>query len=121
MTRPAHRFGLAAVILSAAVAGLSGPAAAQSFECGDASLRSERAVCGSDRLSGLDDRMSRLYDKLMASIDSNRGRERVREYQRHFLAARDACGRDVSCIKGAYLDQIEVLSARIRVAQSEGD
>ena len=121
MSRTAHASGFAAAVLMAALATFSQPAAAQSFECGAAALKSERAVCGSDRLSGLDERMSGLYDRLMASVDSDRARQRIRTYQIHFLSARDACGRDVSCIKGAYLDQIEVLSARVRVAETSGD
>lgn len=43
-------------------------------------------------------------------------RQALRNYQRHFLAVRDDCGRDTSCIKGAYLDQISVLEARLEKA-----
>ena len=45
-------------------------------------------------------------------------RKALRNYQRHFLAVRDDCGRDTSCIKGAYLDQISVLEARLEKANS---
>lgn len=119
MGRAAFYSGFSAVALAGAATVIATPAAAQSFNCRSASYSSERAVCASDGLSGLDERMSRLYGKLMAQTDSARGRERLRTYQVRFLAARDACGRDTSCIKGAYLDQIEVLTARMRVAQNE--
>ena len=99
----------------------AGPAAAQSYDCSQSAQASERAVCGSDRLSGLDERMSGLYDSLMGATSSERGRAKQRSYQLHFLAARAACGRNTGCIKGAYLDQIEVLQARLRVAERDGD
>ena len=97
------------------------PAAAQSFDCRDSGMASERAVCGSDRLSGLDERMTGLYASLMAALNTDRQRESLRGYQLRFLAVRNRCGRDTGCIKGAYLDQIEVLSARLRVAETDRD
>ena len=99
----------------------AGQASAQSYDCSQSAQASERAVCGSDRLSGLDERMSSLYDALMSATTSDRGRAKLRRYQLHFLAARDACGRNTSCIKGAYLDQISVLQSRLRVAQRDAD
>jgi uncharacterized protein len=97
------------------------PAAAQSFDCSGASLSSEKAICSNDRLGALDERMERLYASLMQSFDHDDQREGLRAYQIRFLAARDRCGRNVSCIKGAYLDQIEVLSARLRYAENRWD
>ena len=117
MARALQLSGLAAVIFAGAVASLPQSAAAQSFNCQAASNAAERAVCGSDRLSDLDDRMSELYDQLLSSTASATTRDWVRNYQHRFLSARDACGRNTGCIKGAYLDQISVLSARVRVAE----
>jgi uncharacterized protein len=120
MTRAAHVSGFATAVFAATIFAAAGPAAAQSFNCGAATRSAEIAICKSDRLSRLDERMSRLYDSLQASTNDHDS-DRLRAYQMRFLAARDACGRDISCIKGAYLDQIEVLSARIRVAETDGD
>ncbi len=97
------------------------PAAAQSFDCSGAALSSEKTICANDRLGALDERMERLYASLMQSFDRNAQRAGLRAYQIRFLATRDRCGRDVSCIKGAYLDQIEVLSARLRFAENRWD
>lgn len=121
MLRAAHFSGFAVSIATAALLSGVQPAAAQSFKCRDASNAAERAVCGSDRLSDLDDRMSDLYGQLLSGTASERTRGWVRDYQRRFLSARDACGRNTGCIKGAYLDQISVLSARVRVAETDGD
>jgi uncharacterized protein len=125
MTRPmiptAHFSGFAVLIATAALLGSVQPVAAQSFDCRDASNAAERAVCGSDKLSDLDDRMSELYGQLLSGTVSDRTRGWVRDYQRRFLSARDGCGRNTGCIKGAYLDQISVLTARLRMADANGD
>ncbi len=121
MTRYIANSGFAAVFSAASVFILAGPTAAQSFNCRDATNAAERAVCGSDKLSDLDDRMSALYGQLLSGTTSERTRTWVRDYQHRFLLARDACGRNTSCIKGAYLDQISVLSARIHVAGLDGE
>jgi uncharacterized protein len=115
MTRRARPFLIAAAAV-ASVAGVTMPAVAQSFDCSGSSTKAERAVCGSDRLAGLDERMSELYDRVLASTPGARGREQVRQYQRQFLAARNACGRNNGCIADAYNDQISVLTARVRMA-----
>jgi uncharacterized protein YecT (DUF1311 family) len=90
------------------------PVAAQEFDCRNAEFASERAICGSDRLSALDERMSALYADLKTTAYGDRDeRADLKTYQQQFLDARDACGRDVECIRGAYLDQISVLESRL--------
>ena len=121
MTRSFRLTACAAAAIAASVVTLPQSTAAQSFNCRAASNAAERAVCGSDKLSDLDDRMSELYSQLLSGTSSERTRTWVRDYQHRFLAARDACGRNTSCIKGAYLDQISVLSARIHVAGLDGE
>lgn len=113
------KFAGLSVVTAAVMAAMAQPAAAQSFDCRNSSVKAERAVCGSDRLSDLDVTMSDLYDRLIVATPGARGREQVRRYQRQFLAARNACGGDKGCIKGAYQDQISVLSARVRTARYE--
>ena len=95
------------------------PAGAQSFDCRDSAHRAERAVCGSDRLSALDVQLNALYQRVIAKASGARGREQVRAYQRDFLAARNACGKDSGCIADAYQDQISVLSAQVRTASNK--
>jgi uncharacterized protein len=92
------------------------PAAAQDFDCRRAQTTSERMICRSDRLAGLDERMSSLYSELKAASGNRYERNDLRDYQRQFLAARDSCGRDTECIRGAYLDQISVLESRLERA-----
>ncbi|MET0408601.1 MAG: lysozyme inhibitor LprI family protein [Hyphomicrobium sp.] len=105
-----------ALLALAAMAGTVRPAAAQEFNCRNAEFASERTICGSDRLSALDERMSALYAELKAASASRYQRADIKAYQRQFLDARDNCGRDVDCIRGAYLDQISVLETRLEQA-----
>lgn len=100
----------------AAVLVQSHPAAAQQFDCRNAEATSERMICRNDKLGALDERMSRLYGELMQAYDSEGERQALRNYQRHFLAVRDDCGRDTGCMRGAYLDQIGVLENRLEKA-----
>jgi uncharacterized protein len=100
----------------AIMAGSVRPAVSQEFDCRNAEFASERTICGSDRLSALDERMSGLYANLKAAYGSRYQRADLKVYQQHFLDARDACGRDSECIKGAYLDQISVLETRLEQA-----
>lgn len=108
---------LSATAAVAAFAILSGtPASAQQFDCRDAHKKAEKAICNSDKLSALDDRLNELYDDLMRAYSSKQKRSGLRRYQREFLEARNACRGDRGCIKGAYLDQISVLEDRLEVA-----
>lgn len=100
----------------AIIAGAVRPAAAQEFDCQRARTASERTICRSDRLAGLDERMSALYSELKSAYDNRYQRNDLKMYQRRFLDARDSCGRDIECIRGAYLDQISVLESRLEQA-----
>ncbi len=92
------------------------PAAAQEFNCRDADYASERTICRNGDLGALDEQMNGLYGELLKATASKYQRADIKDYQRRFLDARDACGRDANCIKGAYLDQISVLDARLEQA-----
>ena len=107
---------MSSLVALAAMAGSVRPAASQEFDCRNADYASERTICGSDRLSALDERMSALYAELKAASASRYQRADIKAYQRQFLDARDNCGRDVDCIRGAYLDQISVLETRLEQA-----
>ena len=95
----------------AAVMG-SGAAAAQDFDCNKPKLVAEQIVCGSRKLSALDERMAELYGRLWGRLD-NDNREGLRDYQLAFLHTRNMCNRDARCIEGAYVDQIAVLEQRL--------
>jgi uncharacterized protein len=118
---------LAAAISAAALVALGilaaevKPAAAQEFDCRKAEFASERTICRSDKLGQLDEQMSNLYAELMETTGGKRQRADLKTYQRQFLDARDSCGRDTDCIRGAYLDQIGVLEARLERASRRSE
>jgi uncharacterized protein len=91
---------------------IAAPAGAVDFSCRNASNAAERAICGDAKLSQLDDRMAVTYGRLWAASNS-RARFILRDYQHRFLAARNACGGNTRCIRGAYLDQISVLDSKL--------
>lgn len=107
---------LGSLLALAIIASAVRPAAAQEFDCQRARTASERTICRSDRLAGLDERMSALYSELKATYGNRYQRNDLKVYQRQFLDARDSCGRDTECIRGAYLDQISVLESRLEQA-----
>lgn len=84
--------------------GVSG-ASAQSFDCDDARLDAEFAICDSSRLSCLDEDMSALYYDLPNAV-----REEIKGSQLRWLRRRNACGYDRRCIARAYRRRIDFLS-----------
>lgn len=106
------------MIALAGAAAFATPAGAVSFKCSNATETAERVICGNAQLSRLDDRLASLYKDLMRALDREDQREGLRDYQHRFLETRDACGQSRSCIKGAYLDQIDVLKMRLRYADN---
>jgi uncharacterized protein YecT (DUF1311 family) len=103
---------------AAAAAAIATPAGAVDFSCRNASNAAERAICSDAKLSQLDDRMAVTYGRLW-SVSGHRARLGLRDYQHRFLAARNACGSNTRCLRGAYLDQISVLDGKL--SETSGD
>jgi uncharacterized protein len=109
----------AGLVLAAATAAvIATPAGAVDFSCRNAGNAAERAICGDAKLSQLDDRMAVTYGRLWAASNT-RARFGLRDYQHRFLAARNACGSNTRCLRGAYLDQISVLDEKLREASGD--
>jgi hypothetical protein len=79
-----------------------------SFDCAQASLPSERAVCGSARLAALDREIAELYRARRGAVAPILS-SRIRDFQRKWLELRNRCGWDESCLAQQYLRQIEFL------------
>lgn len=80
---------------------LAGPAAAQSFDCADASKPDEKAICANRTLANLDVKNATLYD-VMNSLVGMGVRGDQQDAERAFLKKREACGGDTGCIRAAY-------------------
>ena len=103
---------LVGMTLVAAATLLAAPSNATDFSCREASNAAERTICQDARLGRLDDQMAVVYGRLW-SVADHRSRLRLRSAQHQFLGARNACGWDAKCIRGAYLDQISVLDGKL--------
>ena len=81
---------------------------ATSFDCGNASSKIEKLICGSPKLSALDDDLDKTYK----AVQSNSSREEVQRLitdQRQWLKGRrNACG-DEACLAQAYSSRIEAI------------
>lgn len=93
---------------------------AQDFNCASARKPVERTICSSAELSRLDERMARTYGRVWAIYATGRtydwDRLSLRAAQREFLAARDACSGDASCLRSTYQSQLAFLDQRIMAA-----
>lgn len=84
--------------LSLTIAGIVFPAHAQSFNCHQSGLNlTEHAICQSGDLSGRDEELNRLWNRLKAS-----DRRSMKNGQRRWRANRDSCGSNHQCILENY-------------------
>ncbi len=79
---------------------------AQAFDCSKARSTTEKAICKNSSLKALDSRMSRSYVKAMNQISSQNGKT-LRKSQYIWLASRNKCGSNVSCLKQRYNDWLK--------------
>jgi uncharacterized protein len=86
---------------------------AASFICNGNVTYTERAICDNDSVSRLDSKMARIYFRLMRLLPATVGRD-VRTEQINFLANRDSCVADVTCLGYVYQDRIDELK-RVQV------
>jgi uncharacterized protein len=82
------------------------PAKAMSIDCNTATAAAEKAVCADLYLSGLDARLARVYNGLLARLPASVQR---RLHHRHhvFEALRNRCESDEACIARRYLSRFD--------------
>jgi uncharacterized protein len=83
---------------------LAANAHAASFSCRKAAQPAEQAICASAELSRLDDRLAQVWQ------ENGRGAEIMQQPQRDWLQQRNACGKDLQCLRTSYLLRIKQLS-----------
>jgi uncharacterized protein len=84
-----------------------------SFDCRKAASPTEKAICGSAELSGLDSRMAAAWKRsIQVFADADALLAPLRTEQREWVAKRNACGASVSCLENAYLERTAVLEFR---------
>jgi uncharacterized protein len=79
-----------------------------SFSCYGNVTFTERAICDNASVSSLDSKMARLYFRLIRTSPGAVG-QRIRADQIAFLANRNTCVADVTCLFYVYQDRIDDL------------
>ncbi len=106
MTKPI--LTLAAVAAIAQVLTTAPAVAAPSFSCSGNLNRTEVAICRSERLGTLDREMVGWFRRVSAQLDEGRVRA-LRQQQRDWIVARNACAAERLCIAAAYTNRIALL------------
>lgn len=111
---------ISAAVAAAALALAAVPqtAGAASFNCRTVDTAAERTICRHQRLSQLDDQMSKLYFAIHDRTNEAQ-REQLLDTQRRFLDARFECGHDARCIGYAYEVRIGELGDLLRTVSED--
>jgi uncharacterized protein len=97
------------VLVSIAIFAAASGARAAAFDCEQATLTAEKAICGDDNLSKLDARTAGMYFTILGSDAPAATIAAVEASQRKFLQTRNACGADLNCLVDAYTTQMMYL------------
>ena len=89
------------------------------LNCAAAKLPSERAICGHYGLGQLEARMATLYEWSTSFVGMGQ-RGDMQDAQRDFIKAREACGAEIACLRGAYDARIAQLQAVMQRVQEKG-
>ena len=116
-----RRFGPVAVLLVGigAQGFAAAPADAASFACSKASKPDEIAICGNLSLNDQDVVMATLYQTLLPLLAMGSAGA-TRDAQKAWLARRQACRADTSCLAAAYADRIAALKAQFATIAAGG-
>jgi uncharacterized protein len=94
-----------AIVMAAAF--LAVPSHAASFPCSRARSCTEQVICQTPELSHMDDRMAAMYFSFQ-SQSSRRGATALLQSQRSWLASRDSCVCNASCLMDHYAARIDL-------------
>jgi uncharacterized protein len=89
-------------------------AQATSFDCGKASSKIEKLICGDEKLSKLDEELNLAYK---AALQDKNQSENIRLVQKQWLKERNGC-KELDCLKTAYEARIRDLSGLQMVKES---
>jgi hypothetical protein len=92
----------AAIVLTLAAFFLAGKARAQSFECAAAATPAELAICNSEQLLVLDEKLSAMVARRETKAANPILRQVVSEEQAEWKRLRDECGADEACLITRY-------------------
>jgi uncharacterized protein len=116
----ANAIQIGTVALAAFLMGqLTSPAVAAnpSYSCSGNLLPAEAVICSDDNLSGLDRTLAADYKRNMESLPAGQQAE-LEAVEKAWLAERNSCGPNISCISNAYSVRISQLAAAPKPAPS---
>ncbi len=90
-------------------------AATPSYSCAGNLAPTEAVICSDESLAALDRQLANAYKSMYASFPANE-RSSLTAVQRTWLAQRNACRTDKTCIRNAYLTRLGQLSGGPRPA-----
>lgn len=95
----------AKLIIAALLAFAAIPAQAQDYNCNRSKYADEVTICQNRDLARLDERLNRVYNRVLR--DSSYGEAlRLRREQSRWLASRRSCGTREGCIRGHYIRRL---------------
>jgi uncharacterized protein len=100
--------GVAGIFVAAVLIGLSAApvaAATPSFSCAGNLAPTEAVICSDDSLAALDRQLAAAYTSVYASFPPSE-RSTLTSVQKAWLAQRNACRTDKTCIRNAYLKRL---------------
>ncbi len=89
------------------------------LNCNRASSPAEQTICSSYALGQSEARVATLFS-VATSLVAMGQRGDIQDAQRRWLASRDACGRNVGCLTGAYEQRIRALEGILAGIASRG-
>lgn len=90
----------------------AGAVHAASFNCHLAKQPAEQTICAVAELSKLDDQLAIAWSLALQRVDryGDSSLNQLKSYQRGWRIQRDACGKDIDCLRTSYLRRLQQLS-----------
>jgi uncharacterized protein len=106
----------AALALTLAALLFATQARAQSFSCAHAQSQAQMAICNSEDLLVLDEKLSAMVAQRIGRARTLTEREALQRDQSAWMGNRNACGSDKACIQRSYGERIAQLSGAAELA-----
>jgi uncharacterized protein len=91
-------------------------AQAQSFSCAHSQSQAQMAICNSEDLLVLDEKLSAMVAQRLARAKTLSERETLQREQSAWTGQRNACGSDQACLQRSYGERIVRLSGAAELA-----
>jgi uncharacterized protein len=106
----------AALALTVAALLFAATAQAQSFSCAYSQSPAQMAICNSEDLLVLDEKLAAMVAQRMARFATLAEREALQRDQSAWMDNRNACGSDQACLQLSYGERIAQLSGAAELA-----